>query len=362
MKVAIIGAGLAGLACGHELLRNGIIPDIFEENDYVGEVLDFPVINIRLFNSLVFNPFKYLSQNFQINITPHYKLTELVTVTPTRTHIIQGNLGTILRRGIDDDTLANQILKDINIQIQYNTPVNFEDIQDRYDHVVISTGNLIAAKKLNVFKPLFDAYVRIATLKGSFRTNAITIWLNTKYARHGFAYCVPNSESEAYLILIVTNANYDEFEYFWNLFIKDNIRDQIVNAKDLRHSVGVVEPVKVGNLYLAGFSGGFIDSFIGFGAMQSILSGAAAGYCISHNKDYPAYIKKIVDSNMKKYEFRKAFDRLDNKALDRTTRFVTLPGVRQLIYNNPLARITQGAPLARLYNKLSDYRYKHDHH
>lgn len=35
-KVAIIGAGLSGLACGVELKRYGVIPTVFESNSYVG--------------------------------------------------------------------------------------------------------------------------------------------------------------------------------------------------------------------------------------------------------------------------------------------------------------------------------------
>jgi len=36
MRVAIIGAGLAGLSCAHELERYGVSPVIFEKNSYIG--------------------------------------------------------------------------------------------------------------------------------------------------------------------------------------------------------------------------------------------------------------------------------------------------------------------------------------
>lgn len=359
MRVAVIGAGLAGLACAHELLRNGIIPDIFEDDDYIGEKLDFPVIDIKLFNSPIREPFKYLKKKYEINISPHYDLNEFTVITPTKSYKIQGKLGHILRRGIHHNALAYQILRDIEIPIKFNTPVNFEDIKDSYDHVVVSTGNFLAAAKLQVLKPSFDAFVRVATIKGDFKTDAVNLWLNTRYARHGFAYFVPDSEFEGNLILIVSNASYEEFEYFWSLFISENNHYEITSQKDLRHTVGIVDPVKIGNIYLTGNAGGFIDSFVGFGAAQGMISGASAGYCIAHNIDYQQFVKKGIKANQKKYEFRKAFDKLDNEAIERATRIVTLPGIKHAIYNNPLARITQGAPLAKLYNKVNDYKFNH---
>lgn len=36
MKVAIIGAGLSGMACTIELERSGIIPDLFERDSNIG--------------------------------------------------------------------------------------------------------------------------------------------------------------------------------------------------------------------------------------------------------------------------------------------------------------------------------------
>lgn len=51
----------------------------------------------------------------------------------------------------------------------------------------------------------------------------------------------------------------------------------------------------------------------------------------------------------KKYELRKAMNTFDNNDLDRLLTLLDTP-IKQLIYNNPLMKVTYGVPLVRLYN------------
>jgi len=70
VKVAIIGAGIAGLSCAHELERHGIEPVIFEKNDVVGEIFPHVSVIMQIFNRPVRDPLKHLAEKYNIELQP----------------------------------------------------------------------------------------------------------------------------------------------------------------------------------------------------------------------------------------------------------------------------------------------------
>ena len=72
MKVAIIGAGLAGLSCAYELQKQGFMPDIFEKTTLIGENMELPVILLRMFETPIRDPIKFLKKEFGMQLIPHY--------------------------------------------------------------------------------------------------------------------------------------------------------------------------------------------------------------------------------------------------------------------------------------------------
>ena len=70
MKVAVIGAGLAGLACALELEKHGIEPVIFERKDRVGEIYPHVAALMQIFRRPVKYPLQYLSKNYGIELKP----------------------------------------------------------------------------------------------------------------------------------------------------------------------------------------------------------------------------------------------------------------------------------------------------
>lgn len=351
MKVAIIGAGLSGLACAYELQRNGITAEIFEKTAVVGENFELPVIILKMFNTAVNDPFKYLKKDFKLNLTPNYNVNEFIISSPNKTITINGNMGWMFRRGSFKGSMNDQIRSVVTAPVNINTPVDFKDIKNKFDHVVIATGSLSEAEQMNILTISYNAIVRMATVNGQFKTDSVTVWLNTDFAKQSYAYLIPDTEKQAKLVLIVDNITAAETNAYWDKFLNAaNIKYPIIRTIDLAHKVGFVNPVQLGNLYFVGLAGGFIDDFIGIGSPYAVISGLLAGKCIANNQNYNKATHYLVQDIKRKHVFRETMNRLGNPEFDKLMTLLDSPFAKTMMYKNPLFKITQNVPLARLYN------------
>ncbi|MFZ5986636.1 MAG: NAD(P)/FAD-dependent oxidoreductase [Bacillota bacterium] len=353
MKVAIIGAGLAGLSCAGELMKNGIVPTIFEKKGYLGEDYLFSATTLRILDRTYRSSVRYLNQRYGLNLKAFSPLREIIMISPGKTTVERGRLGYIYMRGEERDSLERQLAAGINAPILYDSYVRVNDVKNDFDYVIAATGDETAARELGVWTTTFDVQTRIALVLGSFRLDSAKMWVNNEYARVCYGYLSAHSPGDARLLLSVNNVSGREVDYYWNRFlIKEEIPYRIMEIKDIEYSLGYVSSARIDNIYLVGNGAGLIDDFLGFGAINAIESGILAARSIINGFDYNELLRPMKKHIAALHEFRKAINEFGNEDYDRLISFLGLPFVKQLIYNNPLAKVKTLAGLARVYNLI----------
>lgn len=354
MKVAIVGAGLAGLSCAYGLRRYGITADVFEKQSQIGSPFEHAGLTLRLFDSTPISPVKYLKRKYGLEITPLFPLTGITMYGPTQKTLITGKkLGSVILRSGKKNSLENQIAAHARIPITLNTDIEIKKIKNDYEHIVVATGNGSPAKDLGLWTTTFNAQIRVAMVIGKFETGAIQMWVNTNYSKNCYCYLLPINTKQATLSLTVNDAGNDELDFYWKEFLLDTGIDyKITETWDAEQNIGYPSSVQVENIYFAGYSAGLVDDFIGIGAVNSIESGLLAARAIAKNQNYAELIQPLIQEVRTLHEFRKVLNTFENADFDRLVAFLGLPGIKHFIYKNPLFRVWKGAFAARLYNRL----------
>jgi digeranylgeranylglycerophospholipid reductase len=335
MKVGIIGGGLAGLSCAHELERYGIEPVVFERNTFIGEPYSHVAVIVKVNTRPIRDVLKLLRKKYEIDIKPISVLKEIVHKGPSNISIIRGNLGYMLNNTNDEESLKNQIYKTLKkTDFRLGNIADFMSISEQFDHVVIATGNSIIAEELGCWQEWVDTYAKGGTVLGKFKTDRMYAWFNKDYCKNGYAYLTPLDEKKAVVILVVTDVNEKEVEFYWEQFLyTENIRYTIVEEFKYHHKTGYVYPLIVKNMIFTGNAAGGIDPFLGFGLYNAVSMGIAAATTIASGKDYEKQVEKIQQKNINLYEMRKMFNIIGNRDIDNIITLIGLPVVKQILYN-----------------------------
>ena len=351
IKVAIIGAGLSGLACAFEFKKNGYTPVIFEKQSQIGEIMNYSGIWLRIFTKHFCDPIYYIKNEYGLDIQPLNKLNELVLKSPNKEVRVKGKLGYILERSIDKCSLESQIAQQANIPIIFDYEVKVEDIKNDFDYVVAASGDHRHAEKLGVWTNTCTCYSHISRIGGDFKPGVCKIWVNTEYANHSFCYLIPKSSSIATLTQILDSIPQHQHDLYWDKFLStEKLEYKILEKKDTIHYSGFVHPMRVDNIFFLGNAAGLTDDLIGIGAYNAITSGIWAARSIVRKLDYNAIMRPYCNDIVKIHEFRKAINTFNNKDFDMMASLIGAPIIKQLIYNNPLFKIRHATSLARLYN------------
>jgi digeranylgeranylglycerophospholipid reductase len=281
VKVAIVGGGVAGLCCAIELERHGENPIIFEKKSFLGDVFD---LNAWIFNDLKNqgkDPLVLLRDKFQIELKPNQTIQKIIQYDQGKQKDLKGDFGTILKRGMEKESLGNQLAKMFSGKVHFDTYIyDVDELIHQYDKIIVATGNPNIAKSLQMWKPTSFYRVKMATVLGAFDTRAVVFWRDPNFSKDGFAYLIANSEKEAIITLVVNEVSYSEMEFYWKKFLSVSGFDyKIIEINDVDFPVGVMKKHTAEDRYpkekifFIGNARATKDHFLGDGLVETIENG-----------------------------------------------------------------------------------------
>lgn len=350
MKVAIIGAGISGLYCAHELERLGIKPELYEKHGYIGEQTNHVAGVLDISHRPIPDIVKYMRKEHYIDIQPLAPINSLEHHSANITSTLRGFFGYFFKYSKDADSLKCQIYGKLkNTKLHLNEVGDYIKLSEKYDYVVVANGNSSFAEEAGVWQEWVRTYVRGAIILGDFDPNKLVVWINKDYCKNGYAYMTPFDRHRASLVIITTDVNEKEIDRYWELFLYgENIKNPIVEEFTLSHKSGFVYPHQLGNTFFIGNAGGGIEPFLGFGHLNASIMAVAAARTIALGRSFEKQVAGIMKRNDEMRRFRMMFNKMTNKQNDCLIWSLGLPGIKQLIYSTNINVSKYGAIASRL--------------
>ncbi|MFZ5825749.1 MAG: NAD(P)-binding protein [Bacillota bacterium] len=280
MRVAIVGAGLAGLACAYELERLGILPVIFERQKAVGKP---HLVMETMAQFLHHNPrqdiFDYIRNELSLPLNPHNHIQSMVLHSPNQEATIHGHLGYCTVRGHDDRSLERQLAARVAAEIRLGQRPDPWELRREFDWVVVATGDHAWSREFTAWTTDVNWSVRGATVSGFFNPNELHYFFDPRYAKTGYAMIAPIDERMASVGVGVPHASGDEADRYWERFRSEQGRfweKEIAPIRVDNMAIGRPAANIVGNLVLVGQAGGFAEPLGIAGQCPSLASGVFA--------------------------------------------------------------------------------------
>lgn len=362
MDVAIMGAGLSGLACAITLEKNGITPTIYEKRSKVGDRFVNGEILLSILSRPVQDCLESLSEDYGIYLKPTSPIHKLELFSKNERAVIEGQLGYTNIRGREQHSFESQLEEQTKATIHFNSDKTYEQLLSSYSHVILATGDGKDAKRTRNYREDFTVSIKGATVEGVFDQYSVAAWLNYDIAPFGYCYLIPYSEKEANISLAIPDLpeNRDiQINNLWDKFY-DLARSQLNQDLPItdqfqitNYSIGICQSARIGNTFYVGNCFGTVMPFLGFGQYASILSGIYAAYDICGLGKYEELMMPLRQSYGDSLVLRRAMEKLSNKGLDRIVHSLQGTIGNKLFQTNLINPLRVASFLLRPYIKLT---------
>jgi len=351
VRVAVVGAGLAGLACAVTLERSGVETVVFEQGDKPGQAFAHVGVALPVMHRPLIDMVGELSQTYGLDLQPLTQVRRIRMYGPSVQRDITGpDLGFTVELSQAAHSAAGQLAQMYHGPLLFNTRADYFALRDTFDYVVVAGGNREIPAMLGVWQDWLRTWAVGAQVLGEFDPATVNIWLDRRFARNGYAYMIPFNEKMASLSIIVPDVRRAVAIAHWQEFLRARrISYEVVSYWDIEHVTGYVYPYQLGNTFFVGHSGGFMDAMLGFSLFVSMISGVLAGRAIVRGGSFARSVAPVRQNMLDALSLRRLFDRLENDDLDRLVATLGLPGVRDLVYHSGLNLVRAAAVSAGWY-------------
>ncbi len=325
INVAIMGAGLAGLAAAITLEENGINPSIYEKRSQVGDRFFNCELLLSVLSKPIDDAIKYFAEEHKIFLQPQSNIRKLIIHSENNSAEITGHLGFTNLRGRAENSFEKQLEKQVNSKIHFNSQKSYEELLHAYSHVILATGDATYATKITEYDVDLTVTLKGAIIDGNFDIDTVEAWLNHKFAPLGYSYLIPITQQKANIVIAYPdypeNQKYD-INKLWENFLDEIaviIGQNFKMKRDFevtRYIIGKSKYPRIGNTFLVGNNFGSIMPFLGFGQVASLLTGIYAAHDICGLGDYTELTSKLVSSYHESLTLRRTLEKLDNAKLD----------------------------------------------